>query len=144
MRSTWSLGSTFKIITKDLKPDPKLFFLEIIFLLKILEVKKSLWSTKILHAVNRGHSGSSELPQCQLRSLMVKKRKYSILIKSRQWNPQLMHFYPFNRYTTDEKSSLHTWRGAWAPFRSVQLLRAMNIFESQILRKRLFLNWKIS
>ena len=33
-----------------------------------------------------------------------------------------------NRYTTDEKSSLHTWRGARAPFRSAQLLIDMNNF----------------
>ena len=68
-----------------------------------------------------------------------------------EWNS---HFYIFhnsktsqpslNQYRTDEKSSLHNWRGAWAPFRSAQLLSAMNIFESQIFRKRLFLNWKIS
>ena len=34
-----------------------------------------------------------------------------------------------NRYTTDRKSLLHGWRGAWAPFRSAQLLVANNIFK---------------
>ena len=52
------------------------------------------------------------------------------------------NFYGFNRYTTGEKSSLHNWRGAWAPFRSAQFLSAMNIFECQIFPKQLFLKLK--
>ena len=36
----------------------------------------------------------------------------------------------FNRYTADKKSSLHGWRGAWAPFRYAQLFSVINIFKT--------------
>ena len=54
-----------------------------------------------------------------------------------------VHFWTFspvlvNRYTTNEKKSLHNWRGALASFRSAQHLSAMNISESQIFRKKVF------
>ena len=62
-----------------------------------------------------------------------------------QWNNWIFRLWKilqFNRYTVDEKSSLHIWRGVLAPFCFAQLLSAINIFESGIYRKQLFLKLK--